>query len=145
MEYIGRYTRRPPISEVRIKDYTGDYVTFEYKDYYAQGITTKYTLKTYEFTKKLIRHIPPHYFNVIRHSGLIASRVKTKYKTTTDKLLGFASGIKKFKNWQQRQAEYFKGPNPLVCKICNSVMRLVENYTPKKLSTVRNEFQNSFS
>ena len=26
--YIGRYARRPPLSELRIKNYTGKYVTF---------------------------------------------------------------------------------------------------------------------
>jgi len=35
--YIGRYARRPPISEIRIKDYTGEYVTFEFKDYRHDG------------------------------------------------------------------------------------------------------------
>jgi hypothetical protein len=35
--YIGRYARRPPLSEVRIKDYTGEYVTFEFKDYRNNG------------------------------------------------------------------------------------------------------------
>ena len=29
--YIGRYARRPPLSEVRIKNYTGERITFEYK------------------------------------------------------------------------------------------------------------------
>jgi hypothetical protein len=92
--YIGRYARRPPISEVRIKDYTGDYITFEYKDYYANGAKTLYTLKSFDFIEKLIRHIPPHYFNVIRHYGIIASRVKSKYKKLTNNLLGILKGIK---------------------------------------------------
>ena len=78
--YVGRYARRPPLSEVRIKDYTGDLLTFEFKDYRHHGSKVRYTLKTIEFIRKLIRHIPPHYFNVIRHYGLLASRVKALYK-----------------------------------------------------------------
>ena len=35
--YIGRYARRPPLSEVRIKDYSGQWVAFEYKDYRNGG------------------------------------------------------------------------------------------------------------
>lgn len=85
--YVGRYARRPPLSEIRIKDYTGDMVTFEFKDYRNEGSKVRYTLKTFEFIRKLVRHIPPHYFNVIRHYGLVASRVKTLYKKITDKLL----------------------------------------------------------
>ena len=86
--YIGRYARRPPLSELRIKSYTGEYISFEFKDYRNNGSKVLYTLKTIAFIRKLVRHIPPHYFNVIRHYGLSASRVKTTYKTITDKLLG---------------------------------------------------------
>lgn len=78
--YIGRYARRPPLSEIRIKKYTGDMVSFEFKDYRNNSSKVLYTLKTIEFIRKLIRHIPPYYFNVIRHYGLLASRVKSMYK-----------------------------------------------------------------
>ena len=61
----------PPLSEVRIKDYTGEMVTFEYKDYRNFGSKVRHTLKTQEFIKRLIRHIPPRYFNMIRHYGLL--------------------------------------------------------------------------
>nr|VFJ69310.1 MAG: Putative transposase [Candidatus Kentron sp. FW] len=67
--YIGRYARRPPLSEVRIKDYTGEWITFEYKDYRNSGGKVSHTLKTIDFIRRLIRHIPPHCFNVIRHFG----------------------------------------------------------------------------
>jgi len=53
--YIGRYARRPPISELRIKDYTGEYITFEYKDYITNGANVLHTLETVEFIRKLIR------------------------------------------------------------------------------------------
>ena len=60
--YIGRYARRPPLAELRIKDYTGEYITFEFKDYKHNGSKVLYTLKTIEFIRKLIRHIPPSLF-----------------------------------------------------------------------------------
>lgn len=141
--YIGRYARRPPISEVRIKDYTGDYITFEYKDYYANGAKTLYTLKSFDFIEKLIRHIPPHYFNVIRHYGIIASRVKSKYKKLTNNLLGILKGIKKSQNWQQRQKQY-RGEDPLICKTCNRPMSFVKSCTPIKSSHVKASFQRTF-
>jgi len=138
--YIGRYARRPPLSEVRIKDYTIDYVTFEYKDYYADGAKTLYTLKTFDFIEKLIRHIPPHYFNVIRHYGIIASRVKSKYKKLTNNLLGILKGISRSQNWQERQKQY-RGEDPLICKICKRAMTFVSSYTPIKLSIVKASFK----
>jgi len=141
--YIGRYARRPPISEVRIKNYTGNYITYEYKDYCTKGSKVLHTLKTLEFIRKLIRHIPPHYFNVIRHYSLLAPRVKSIYKKITDKLLGTLKGIWKNKNWQQRQTEY-KGKNPLICKICNRTMQFVKHHIPTTLSYVKTKFKTAF-
>lgn len=79
IKYVSRYARRPPISEVRIKENKGEWITFEYKDYHKNASPVLYTLKTVEFIRKLIRHIPPHYFNVIRHYGIVASRVKSLF------------------------------------------------------------------
>ncbi len=135
-EYIGRYARRPPLSEVRIKDYTGEYVTFEYKDYRNNGSKVRYTLKTLKFIKNLIRHIPPHYFHVIRHYGILASRVKSKFKEITDTLLATAPVIEKSKNWEERQT-IFTGINPLLCKICQRTMRFVSAYLPQPLLVIK--------
>ena len=147
--YIGRYTKRPPISEVRLTGYSGKYVAFTFKDKRTKNgiqtsVKTTLQLRTHEFIRRLIRHIPPHYFNVIRHYGIIASRVKTKYKKITDKLCGRASGVKKFKNWQQRQAEYRNGQNPLVCTICQRAMEFVKDHRPFRLSYVKKMFKNAY-
>ncbi len=141
--YIGRYARRPPLSEIRIKDYTGEYVTFEFKDYRHDGSKVLYTLKTIEFINNLIRHIPPHYFNVIRHYGLLASRVKTKYKKITDTLLVTPPTVKKMKTWRERQTT-FQSRDPLLCKICRRVMIFVSAHLPNPLKSVRTSFQTAF-
>ncbi len=141
--YIGRYARRPPISEIRIKDYTGEYVTFEFKDYRHGGSKVLYTLKTIEFIYKLIRHIPPHYFNVIRHYGLLASRIKSKFKEITDKLLATPPTVKKAKNWRERQ-KTFQNKDPLLCKICQRTMIFVSAHLPNPLSAIRASFHMTF-
>lgn len=142
--YVGRYARRPPLSELRIKDYTGEMITFEFKDYRDSGKKSLYTLKTIEFIRKLVRHIPPHYFNVIRHYGLLASRVKTAYKKITDKLLGMAPGVKAVQNWQERQTA-FRGNDPLLCRICQKTMVFVSAYLPNPLQRVKTKLQSAFS
>ena len=142
--YIGRYARRPPLSELRIKRYTGETISFEFKDYKDKGSKVLYTLKTIAFIRKLVRHIPPHYFNVIRHYGLSASRVKTAYKTITDKLLGKESGIKTAKNWRERQTD-FLGKDPLLCNICQTVMVFVTTHIPNPLTGVKAKLQSEFS
>ena len=35
VEYLGRYLKRPPIGETRIKHYDGEYVTYVYYDHYS--------------------------------------------------------------------------------------------------------------
>ena len=142
--YIGRYARRPPLSELRIKNYTGETISFEFKDYRNKASKVLYTLKTIAFIRKLVRHIPPHYFNVIRHYGLSASRVKTAYKIITDKLLGKASDIKAAKNWRERQTE-FRGKDPLLCTICQRVMVFVAVHIPNPLTLVKVKLQSAFS
>ena len=143
--YIGRYARRPPLSELRIKSYTGETISFEFKDYRNKASKVLYTLKTIAFIRKLVRHIPPHYFNVIRHYGLSASRVKTRHtKIITDKLLGKASDIKTAKNWRERQTE-FRGQDPLLCNICRTVMVFVAVHIPNPLTLVKVKLQSAFS
>ena len=141
--YIGRYARRPPLSELRIKDYTGEWVTFEFKDYRNNGSKVLYTLKSIEFIRKLIRHIPPHYFNVIRHYGILASRVKTKYKKITDQLLETPPIVDKAEDWRERQTKLQK-KDPLLCKICKTVMVFVSAYRPNPLFSIRASFQTTF-
>lgn len=143
-KYIGRYARRPPISEVRIKEYEGDWISFEYKDYRNNASKTLYTLKTIEFIRKLIRHIPPHYFNVIRNYGILASRVKSIYKKITDNLLGKVFIAKTAKSWRERQT-ILHGSDPLRCKICNRLMEFVLGFYPKSLSHVKAEMDFIYS
>ncbi len=142
--YIGRYARRPPLSEIRIKNYTGEYISFEFKDYKDNGSKVLYTLKTIAFIRKLVRHIPPHYFNVIRNYGLSASRVKTSYKTITDKLLGKAAGITTAKNWRERQTKYL-GTDPLLCNICQTAMIFVTAHIPNPLTLIKVRLKSTFS
>ena len=97
-----------------------------------------------DFIRKLIRHIPPHYFNVIRHYGLCANRVKTAYKQIADKLLGKASGVTTAQNWRKRQI-YFHGQDPLICRICQKVMVFVSAHLPNSLSSVKAKMIADFS
>ena len=141
--YIGRYARRPPLSELRIKDYTGEMVTFEFKDYRDGEKKSLYTLRTVEFIRKLVRHIPPHYFNLIRHYGLMASRVKGAYKKIADKLLEKPPAVKPALDWRKRQTA-FRGVDPLICRICQKVMKFVSAYQPTPLWLVKARLQAAF-
>ena len=103
-----------------------------------------HTLKTIEFIRKLIRHIPPHYFNVIRHYGILANRVKNAYQKLTEKLLGAAPDVEKAKTWRERQ-ELFHGKDPLRCRICNKIMKFSSAYSPNSLSSIKAKMDIDFS
>ncbi len=144
IKYVGRYARRPPISEVRIKENKGEDITFEYKDYRNKASPVLFTLKTIEFIRKLIRHIPPHYFNVIRHYGIVASRVKSLYNPLTHTLLGKLSSIEKTENWRERQTR-FHGIDPMLCSICNTPMNFVFAHYPHSLSSIKKQMEKIYS
>jgi hypothetical protein len=91
-----------------------------------------YTLKTLKFIK-----------NLIRHYGILASRVKSKFKVIADKLLATPAVIEKSKKWRERQAT-FKGTDPLLCKICQRTMRFVSAYLPHPLALIRKSLQMAF-
>lgn len=143
MQYIARYAMRTPISECRILYYDKETIKFEYKDYYNEGRTSVYTLPAMLFIKKLIQHIPPHYFNIVRHYGIIASRVKSCYKPLTDSLLGCLRYIKKVPFWMERQTKYLKF-NPLVCKLCGTAMKFVYKQLPTFLFHIKTRFMIKF-
>ncbi len=110
-------------------------ITFEFKDYRNYEKPVLYTLRTVEFIGKLVRHILPHYFNVIRHYGLLASRGKYAYKQITDKLLPLSEKVEPAADWRERQTAY-RGKDPLICPIYKMIIVFVSAHLPNPLSSV---------
>jgi len=78
LSYIGRYLKRPIISQSRILSYDGSTITFSYKDKYDN--TTKIlTMSATDFIWCLIQHIPNKFFKMVSYSGIFANRCKSKY------------------------------------------------------------------
>ena len=74
LEYIARYAYRVAISNRRIKQVTGDAVTFEWKDYKDGGRNKPMTLDGVEFLRRYAMHVLPRGFFRIRHYGFLAPR-----------------------------------------------------------------------
>ena len=66
VEYLGRYIKRPPISEARIDEYDGEKVTFRFLDHYNNTIE-RIKMPVMNFIARLIRHIPDRNFKMIRY------------------------------------------------------------------------------
>ena len=76
IEYLGRYTHKVAITNNRIKkiEINSDTVTFDYKDYTAEGQVKEMELGANEFIRRFEQHILPKYFTKIRSYGYLSNR-----------------------------------------------------------------------
>lgn len=123
--YIGRYTKRPPLSEARIECYDGISVTFAFSDWYLDKQISHKTVSALEFIELLIQHIPPKHARLINHCGLLHNRVRNMYKHIVKGQFGSIPAIRPVHDWRTRQREYHKR-DPLLCPICQKEMIIVE-------------------
>lgn len=129
VRYIGRYAKRPSISEAKIVFYDGIDVEFEHKDK-KTGRMVRETLSVGEFIGRIIRHIPDKHFRMIRYYGVYSNRNSEKYvklkRVAVDKYKGdFRFDAYVARTWRERVIEA-TGEDPLLCPYCKEVMRLVE-------------------
>lgn len=128
--YIGRYTKKPPLAEARIIDYDGYAVVFSFADWSLNKRIVYLKITVEEFIFKLIQHIPPKHFRLIKHGGLLHNRRRKKSLIILKHLFGkIKTKIAKLSSsssfWRVRQTLY-KKIDPLVCKICQKEMKLKE-------------------
>lgn len=129
VHYIGRYAKRPCLSEAKIVAYDGEFVTFEYKDKLL-GEYTRLRLPVDEFIGRLIRHIPENGFRMIRYYGFYSNRTPKKREKLRNALPKRYHGAFRFEKtsaqtWRERITEKF-GADPLVCPKCDEIMKLCE-------------------
>lgn len=122
--YIGRYAHKPALAETRITDYDGSFVTFFYKEKDKLAISCKLTAE--EFILKLIQHILPPQFKVVRYYGLVSNRASSKFKEIVYRLLKHIQKALPLPCWRQRQITFRGGLDPLRCPICSKEMILIE-------------------
>lgn len=117
-KYIGRYLARPAISEYRITKITDSSVTFWYQN--PDSSKKNYlTLSIENFIGRLLAHIPPKGFKMIRRFGIYSRRFNKIEKPK--RLTLFKRKI----SWAERIFKTFK-VNPLICPKCNSDLFLLE-------------------
>jgi hypothetical protein len=118
IRYIGRYSKRACISEQKITNINGEYISFIYKDnknldYNGKAIVRELTLHYNRFFPRLLQHVPLPYFRLVRYYGAYAARTKAmlkeKYPVYREKILD-----------ETEDVETYEAPdNPKVCKNCN--------------------------
>ena len=133
--YMGRYLKRPPIAEARIKAYDAESITFEYLDHYTKE-KAQVTLHVFEFMGRLIRHIPDKNYRMIRYYGFLSNRLRGKLLPLVHKLIGSAPEEQPYQKplkWRQMFYQTF-GYDPLKCYICDVIMEFVGAVYPAKKS-----------
>ena len=78
VKYLGRYLNRPAIAESRIKEYDGKEVLFWYEDHNTKK-KIDVRLPVLEFIGKLVSHIPPKNFHMVRRYGLYQGSKNKKF------------------------------------------------------------------
>lgn len=86
IQYIGRYSKRACLSEYKITDINEEYLSFRYKDYHDRDTNHKakekiITLHYTEFFPRLLQHVPPKGFQIVRYYGLYATKLKAAQYT----------------------------------------------------------------
>lgn len=136
VEYLGKYLKRPPIGETRIKKYDGKFVTYEYLDHYTKT-TNIMTLPVLDFIGRLISHIPDKNFRSIRYYGFLANRVRGTLLPIVYTLLNMKKFLitKVFMPWRDMIKNIFKY-DPLKCPLCNTTMKLNDIILPFSASLI---------
>jgi hypothetical protein len=132
--YIGRYSKRACLSEYKITNIEGEFISFKYKDYktkdhYDKPIEKVLTLNYRDFIPRLLQHVPLKHFRLVRYYGLYSNRSQIpqqyiyKQEQSNDNQ----------DNWENLQIEK-TGQNPLICSVCQKR----KTYIYTKLRSRRN-------
>lgn len=133
--YIGRYAKRPCLSEAKITAYEKDmnFVRISYKDKLTKE-SSSLNFTTDEFIGALIRHIPDKHFNMIRYYGMYSNVKKQRVLSILAERLIFLYGRvyllfePSIMSWRERvkKTTYL---DPLYCRKCQRDFILIEiNY-----------------
>ena len=118
IRYIGRYSKRACISEHKITNINGEYISFKYKDnknldLSGRPIVKELTLHYSEFFPRLLQHVPIPYFRVVRYYAAYSPRTRAVTKTINPEAL------KKRVQQPEQEEAYEMTENPKFCANCN--------------------------
>lgn len=136
--YLIKYVASPPIALSRIARYDGERVTYWYREH-PTDMRAEITVSAFEFIRRMIQHIMPKQFKVVRHYGLYARNKVTKIRETLKVLfevikVRVSAGVEKLlsqlrpNNYRERIMDSF-GIDPFMC--CGKKMELWSIWHPK--------------
>jgi hypothetical protein len=139
VNYLGRYIKRPPLSQSRLKHYDGKTVAFDYLDHKTgKHRTAHYDAE--EFIDRFVQHIPDKHFRMINFYGFLANRVRGKWLPKIYALLDQTVEPVKTLRWNDLQSRTF-GTDPLLCIVCGSPLRFAGITRRKSARELRQHHQ----
>jgi len=115
IRYIGRYSKRACLSEYKITDMSGDYISFKHKDYKDLGKDKKpkekiLKLHYRDFFPRLLQHVPLAYFRIVRYYGVYSNHgnIPEEYFSKQQEA-----------SVEEPEEEKFQKKNPLYCDYCH--------------------------
>jgi hypothetical protein len=124
LAYLSRYTHRVAIANSRLRDFDGQRVSFQWKDYRAaEGNRFKtMSLPTHEFIRRFLLHVLPPRFHRIRHFGLFANGQRRRNLAKARALLNVQPTPS-----ADNGSRHGEEPPPwLICPACGGAMRVIE-------------------
>ncbi len=130
LAYLSRYTHRVAISNSRLIALDDNGVTFEWKDYRANGRYRQktMTLTTGEFIRRFLSHVLPKGFHRIRHYGLLANGNRAETLARARQLL--AMPPPEADNDQTVDQASEPSGNTYPCPACGGPMVIIETFEP---------------
>ena len=115
IKYIGRYSKRACLSESKITNIQGEYISFKYKDYKDRDTENKpiqkiLTLHYSDFFPRILQHVPPKRYQIVRYYGTYANAVQLDEKL-------------KVKPERTEASTSYK--NPKLCEHCQKEKELI--------------------
>lgn len=95
IKYFDRYLSRAPIAEYKIIDFHDNKVTFYYESLADNKQRIGLTLDVETFLSKLIIHIPPKHFKMIRCFGIYSRNIKSEPKNIIKSMRKYVSKYSK--------------------------------------------------
>ena len=134
-KYLAKYVVSPPISIRRIEAYSGQFVSYWYRDHKTKKVQHE-TIPADNFIGRMVQHILPKGFQRIRYYGFHSNPRYDKMRTVIKSILptdipddpnGFR--VIPRKKFRQLSEETF-GKDPLKCPICGNIMELESIWHP---------------
>lgn len=133
--YLMKYVSSPPISIRRMEGYDGENVTYRYHDHRKGEVHE--TISAVEFIGRMIQHLPPKGFRMVRYYGIYARPIREKMHALVADALKVlvrrAAQVAEYfarkrginaQTYQRKPNEQF-GKGPMRCPHCGSTKMLL--------------------